>query len=102
MITKYNLTTRLAFSATLLTAIAITAVARAEMNTSGAAVITNGPQADPRDSSGSWAAPQNVRDSQRYEAMLHSNSSFRAGRIAKECGPINDPKLHADCVASFE
>jgi hypothetical protein len=42
-----------------------------------------------------------VRDSKRYEAVVHSNSSFRANRINKECGPINDPQLHANCVASF-
>jgi hypothetical protein len=32
---------------------------------------------------------------------VHANSSFRANRINKECGPINDPQLHASCVASF-
>jgi hypothetical protein len=36
-----------------------------------------------------------------YEAVVHANSSFRANRINKECGPINDPQLHANCVASF-
>jgi hypothetical protein len=51
--------------------------------------------------SGSWSAQQNVRDSERYEAVVHANSSFRANRINKECGPINDPQLHANCVASF-
>jgi hypothetical protein len=42
-----------------------------------------------------------VRDSGRYEAVVHANGSFRANRISKECGPINDPQLHASCVASF-
>jgi hypothetical protein len=64
-------------------------------------VVTNGPQIDPGDRSGSWSAQQNVRDSERYEAVVHANSSFRANRINKECGPINDPQLHASCVASF-
>jgi hypothetical protein len=76
-------------------------VARAQMGTSGAVVVTNGPQIDPGDRSGSWSAQQNVRDSERYEAVVHGNSSFRANRINKECGPINDPQLHASCVASF-
>jgi hypothetical protein len=44
---------------------------------------------------------QNVRDSERYDAVVHANRSFRANRISRECGPINDPQLHADCVASF-
>ena len=65
------------------------------------AATTNGPQVDPGDRSGSWSAQQNMRDSQRYEAVVHANGGFRANRISKECGPINDPQLHADCVASF-
>jgi hypothetical protein len=101
MKTKHKWKAILAFAA-FLTAAASMPIARAEMNTRGAAVMTNGPQVDPGDSSGSGSAPQNVRDSRRYEAVVHSNNSFRAGRIAKECGPIDDPKLHADCIASFE
>jgi hypothetical protein len=42
-----------------------------------------------------------VRDSERYEAVVHANGSFRANRISKGCGPINDLQLHANCVASF-
>jgi hypothetical protein len=72
------------------------------MYASGTQVITNGPQTNPGDRSGSWAAQQNVRDSERYEAVVHANGSFRAHRVQKECGPINDPQLHADCVASFQ
>ncbi len=77
------------------------ATVRAEMDTSGVQIITNGPQTNPGDRSGSWSARQNVRDSERYEALVRSNSRFRANRMQKECGPINDPQLHADCVASF-
>jgi hypothetical protein len=101
MTPKYKLMTSLAFSAAFLTAIATVPIARAEMNANGAEVITNGPQADAGDSSGSWSRQQNVRDSRRYEAVVHSNGSYRAGRVKKECGPINDPQLHASCVASF-
>jgi len=101
MTPQYNLMTSLAFSAAFLTAIATMPIARAEMNANGPEVVTNGPQADARDSSGSWSAQQNVRDSKRYEAVVHSNGSYRAGRVKKECGPINDPQLHASCVASF-
>jgi hypothetical protein len=101
MTTKYKLVTSLAFSTAFLTAIATTPTARAEMGASGAEIITNGPQTNPGDRSGSWSAQQNVRDSERYEAVVHSNRSFRASRVQKECGPINDPQLHANCVASF-
>ena len=101
MTTKYKLMTSLAFSAAFLTAIATIPTARAEMNTSGAEIITNGPQTNPGDRPGTWSARQNVRDSERYEAVVRSNSSFRANRVQKECGPINNPQLHADCVASF-
>ena len=99
--TKHKLMTSLAFSAAFLTAIASVPAARAQMGTSGAVVVTNGPQIDPGDRPGAWSAQQNVRDSERYEAVVHANSSFRANRINKECGPINDPQLHASCVASF-
>jgi hypothetical protein len=99
--TGYQIITSFAFSAAFLTAIASVPAARAQMGTSGAVMVTNGPQIDPGDSPGAWSAQQNVRDSKRYEAVLHANGSFRANRINKECGPINDPQLHANCVASF-
>ena len=98
MTTKYKLMTSLAFSAAFLTAFATMPTVR---YTSGTQVITNGPQTNPGDRSGSWSAQQNVRDSERYEAVVHANGSFRANRVQKECGPINDPQLHANCVASF-
>jgi hypothetical protein len=93
--------TSLAFSAAFLTAVATMPAARAQMGTSGTVVVTNGPQTNPGDRSGYWSAQQNVRDSARYEAVVHANGSFRANRVSKECGPINDPQLHANCVASF-
>ncbi|HEV2301354.1 MAG TPA: hypothetical protein VGR91_07260 [Stellaceae bacterium] len=46
-------------------------------------------------------AAANVAQSQRYEALVHGNPTFRAKRIAEECDPIGDPQLHAECVASF-
>jgi hypothetical protein len=97
----YKIMATLAFSAAAMPAIATMPGARAQMGTSGAEVVTNGPQTNPADVSGSWSPRQNVRDSERYEAVVHKNASFRANRINKECGPINDPQLHADCVASF-
>jgi len=101
MASKCKLMTGLAFSTAFLAAIATMPAARAQMGTGGAVVVTNGPQTNPGDRSGSWSAQQNVRDSERYEAVVHANGSFRANRVQKECGPINDPQLHANCVASF-
>jgi hypothetical protein len=46
-------------------------------------------------------AAQNVRKSQRYDYLVETNSSFRAGRMRKECGPIRDPELRANCLGSF-
>lgn len=102
MISKYKLVTGFAFSAAFLTAIATMPSARAAMSTGETKVISNGPQANPSERSGARSVRQNVRDSQRYEALMHSNAGFRAGRLKKECGPISDPQLHASCVASFE
>jgi hypothetical protein len=64
-------------------------------------LVTNGPQASTGDYSREWPAQRNVIESQRYEQLLRTNPTFRAARIRKECGPINDPHLHAGCVASF-
>ena len=46
-------------------------------------------------------AAANVRQSQQYEQALRSNSAFRAKRMQQECGPVTDPELHQQCVASF-
>ena len=46
-------------------------------------------------------AAANVKQSEQYEQAVHGNSSFRAKRMKEECGPINDPELHQQCVASF-
>ncbi len=71
----------------------ILAAALVSAYTGGAAAQTQTP-ADP-------GAAANVRQSQQYEQVLHSNPSFRAKRMQQECGPVTDPELHASCVASF-
>jgi hypothetical protein len=49
-----------------------------------------------------WETPEeNNAWSQFYDHLLQVNLRFRAYHIVKECGPIDDPPLHADCVASF-
>ncbi|HZU90342.1 MAG TPA: hypothetical protein VE993_13900 [Stellaceae bacterium] len=47
------------------------------------------------------AAEQNVIESERYSEVLRTNPAFRAKRIQEECGPITDPRLREECVASF-
>jgi hypothetical protein len=43
----------------------------------------------------------NVKASRQYSALIRSNSAFRDKRMQEECGPITDPQLHAECIASF-
>jgi hypothetical protein len=62
---------------------------------------TNGPQAS-RGDFGDWSARRNVAESAQYEHLLKSNPGFRNARIRKECGPIGDPQLHQQCMASFQ
>jgi hypothetical protein len=47
------------------------------------------------------AAEANVKQSEHYSQVVHGNKSFRAKRMQEECGPITDPQLHAQCLASF-
>lgn len=101
MKSKNRLLSGLAIAAVCLTAIVVAPAAHAERDASGAQVITNGPQTDPGDARGALSGQENVRDSARYEALVHSNPNFRAVRERKECGPINDAQMHANCVASF-
>jgi hypothetical protein len=97
----FTIIASLAFASGCLIAIASTPGARAQMTANGVEVITNGPQTSPGDASGIRPGPQNVRDSDRYESLVHSNPNFRAARERKECGSIDDPQMRADCVASF-
>jgi hypothetical protein len=60
---------------------------------------SDAPVADPGDFN--WSARQNVADSDRYEQLVHTNPAFRAARIRQECGPITEPDLYQQCVASF-
>ena len=101
MITK---TTSVAIAAAcLITASAMPAAQAqtARVQTAGTQVVTNGPQTDPGDVSPYWSPQQNVLQSQRYERLLQTSPAFRQARMRKECGPISDPQLRADCLASF-
>src|SRR4051794_2970183 len=52
-------------------------------------------------SGGNASATQNVRESQQYEQLVCSNPAFREKRMREECGPITDPQMHQNCLASF-
>jgi hypothetical protein len=62
---------------------------------------SNAPKAEPGDNPDNWSAKQNVVDSDRYEKLVHSSPAFRAARIKKECGSINESDLYQQCVQSF-
>jgi hypothetical protein len=49
-----------------------------------------------------WNPQRNVVESQQYDRLLQTNPAFRMARIRKECGPVTDPQLHADCLSSFD
>ncbi|HMD64705.1 MAG TPA: hypothetical protein VKF83_12145 [Stellaceae bacterium] len=96
--------TGLAFATACFTAVA-TLPAHAQMagtpGAPGTEVVTNGPQTSPGDVSPSWSAGRNVTESQHYDRLLESNRGFRQARMRKECGPITDPQLREQCLASF-
>ena len=93
-------TTSLAFAAMCLATVSAMPAAHAQA-AGGTQVITNGPQTDPGDVSTPSSARQNVIESQRYDRLVQTSPAFRQARMRKECGPITDPQLHADCLASF-
>jgi hypothetical protein len=62
---------------------------------------TNGPQAS-RGDFGGWSAMRNNIQSARYDRLLQTNPGFRQARMRKECGPIGDPQLRSQCLASFQ
>ena len=64
-------------------------------------VETNGPQASSGDY-GNWSRRQNVIESIQYDRLLQISPGFRQARMRKECGGIDDPQLHDQCMASFD
>ena len=64
-------------------------------------VVTDQPKASPGDF-GDWSARRNIIESRHYDLLLQTNPAFRAARMRRECGPITDPQLRADCLASFD
>jgi hypothetical protein len=64
-------------------------------------LITNGPQSSGVEQSGTWSPRQNVIQSRHYTHLIDTDRAFRDARMRKECGPITDPQLHQQCIASF-
>ena len=97
----------MAASAALIT-VAMIPMARAQIAVplpSGRAPIefyTTMLQVDPGDDPANWSPWQNVVDSYRYEQLVRDNPAFRAERVRKECGPVTDPDLLQQCLATFE
>jgi len=67
----------------------------------GTTVETNGPQAS-RGDYGDWSARRNVAESAQYDRLLQTSPGFRQARMRRECGPIGNPPLRDQCLASFE
>jgi hypothetical protein len=87
----------LAFAVACLTVIVVAPVARAEVNENGAEVLANGPG----DKQGARFELRNVRDSERYDWLLHPTPHFRTVGEPKECGPTHDAPMQVDCGASL-
>jgi len=66
-----------------------------------ARVDMTAPQASPGDF-GDWSAHRNIMESAQYERLLQTDLGFRQARMRQECGPIADPQLRAQCLASFD
>ena len=95
----------LAFAAGSVLALAAIPAAQAQAPAPQVAAIphveTSGPQASPGDFGG-WSARRNVIESMQYDRLLQTNPGFRQARMRMECGGIDDPQLHSQCLASFD
>src|SRR3954464_6942000 len=57
-------------------------------------------QAQVRSSWGGNPALNNAESAQ-YDRLLETSPGFRQSRMGRECGPIADPQLRQNCLASF-
>lgn len=89
------------FAVVCLTAIVVAPLAHAEMHANGAEMLTDALRGDPGDAPGARSELENLRDSERYEWLVHSSPNFRAVRDRKECGPTHDAPAQADCGTSL-
>jgi hypothetical protein len=94
------MTVGLAFLVVYPAAIIVAPVARAEVaevNESRAEMLVN----RSGDALGARSELHDVRDSERYEWLLHPNPDFRAVREPKECGPTRDAPTQGECDAGL-
>jgi hypothetical protein len=89
--------TNLALVAGCVIALAIPAAQAQTMDTQ---VLTTAPRVNAGDRA-DWLAASNNAESAQYDRLLQISPSFRQARMHKECGPITDPQLHQNCLASF-
>jgi hypothetical protein len=87
----------LAFAFLCLTGGVVPPATRAEVNENRAEMLVHGSGT----ATGSRLEPQSVRDSERYEQLLHPDPGFRAVREPKECGPTRDAPMRAECDANL-
>jgi hypothetical protein len=81
--------------------LALGAMPSAQAQYTNPELVTNSPQAS-RGDFGDWSARRNNIASAHYDRLLQTSMGFRQARMRKECGPINDPQLHQQCLASFD
>ena len=93
--------TSLAFVAGCALAFGAMPTAQAQYYNPNPELVTNGPQAS-RGDFGGWSARRNNIQSARYDRLLQSSMGFRQARMRKECGPIREPQLRGQCLASFD
>ena len=91
--------TSLAFAAGCV--LAFGAMPSANAQTYNPELVTNGPQPS-RGDFGDWSARRNNIASAHYDRLLQTSMGFRQARMRKECGPIGDPQLRDQCLASFQ
>jgi hypothetical protein len=92
----FRTVTSLALAAGCVLALSLPAQAQS-MNTQ---VLTNGPRLNAGDRA-DWLAARNNAESAQYDRLVATNPGFRQARMQKECGPIADPQLRQNCMASF-
>ena len=79
--------------------LAMTVPAAVAQTSGETVVVMPPPRVDPGDVN--WNSQRNLVEAQQYDRLLETDPAFRMARIRKECGPITDPQLRANCVMSF-
>lgn len=89
--------TSLALAAGCTIALAIPAAQAQMVDTQ---VLSTAPRVDAGDHAGRLATRNNAESAQ-YDRLLAISPAFRHARVRRECGPITDPQLRENCLATF-